>query len=147
MRCGAIASAMARRAVSSPEWRSARTAGPAAQSARTRFEEIRRANLDNCSDGGTSVGGKILPPVRLLGVRPAYPEVLRSQRVGGTVTMDAIIGTDGMTRDVRAVSSSHPDLEQAAVEAVRQWQYSQTLLNCVPIEVSMKVTTRFDSQQ
>ena len=86
-------------------------------------------------------------PIRLINIHPTYPESLRTAKVSGTVTMDAIIGTDGMMREVRAVSSPHPDLENAAVEAVRQWQYSQTMLNCVPIEVRMKVTTHFDSQQ
>jgi TonB family protein len=57
--------------------------------------------------------------------------------------MEALIGTDGNVQDVRVVQSPHPDLDQAAVEAVRQWQYTQTFLNCVPIEVRMKVTTNF----
>jgi TonB family protein len=60
--------------------------------------------------------------------------------------MDAIIGIDGNIKDVRAVSSPHPDLESAAIEAVSQWQFTPTLLNCVPIEVPMKVTTRFNAQ-
>ena len=66
--------------------------------------------------------------------------------IDGVVTMDALIGTDGMVKDVRALDSPHPDLESAAVEAVRQWQFSPTLLNCVPIDVRMHVTTRFAIQ-
>ena len=60
--------------------------------------------------------------------------------------MDAVIGIDGNIQDVRAVTSPHPDLESAAIEAVRQWQFTPTLLNCVPIEVRMKVTTNFSSR-
>jgi TonB family protein len=118
-----------------------------AQRARTRFEEMRRVNLETCSGSVNAVGGRIVVPIRLINIHPEYPESLRNAKMGGKVTLDAIIGTDGMMREVRAVSSPHQDLENAAIEAVRQWQYSQTLLNCVPIEVRMRVTTHFDSQQ
>ena len=57
--------------------------------------------------------------------------------------MDAVIGTDGTVQEVRNVNGPHPDLETAAVAAVRQWQFTPTLLNCEPIDVSMKVTTTF----
>ena len=93
------------------------------------------------------MGGQILAPIRLTNANPRYPENLRAAGIGGVVTMEALIGTDGNIQDVRAVASPHPDLEAAAIEAVRQWQYTPTLLNCVPIEVRMKVTLRFNSQQ
>ena len=57
--------------------------------------------------------------------------------------MDAVIGTDGLVREVDNVHGPDPALEQAAAEAVRQWQFSTTLLNCEPIDVNMHVTTSF----
>lgn len=111
---------------------------------RLRAEAARQRALAKCSSGSSGpVGGDILPPTVLVRVLPQYPADLNSAKVGGVVTMDAVIGTDGTMRDVRAVTSPHPDLESAAVEAVRQWQFSSTLLNCVPIEVRLRVTTRF----
>lgn len=92
------------------------------------------------------IGGRIRPPKKLTDVRPVYPEHLSSTAVGGTVVMDALIGIDGNVRDVSTVSAPHPDLASAAMDAVRQWQFSQTLLNCEPIEVRMKVTTNFKSE-
>ena len=79
-------------------------------------------------------------------VRPVYPENLQTTKIGGAVTMNAVIGTDGFVRDVQNVKGPHPDLEIAAANAVRQWQFSTTLLNCEPIEVDMKVTTTFKAQ-
>jgi len=107
-----------------------------------------REALEKCA--GTvagPIGGQILPPLRLTSVNPRYPENLRTAGVDGVVTLEALIGTDGNIQDVRAISSPHPDLAAAAIEAVRQWQFTPTLLNCVPVEVPMKVTTRFNSQQ
>jgi TonB family protein len=111
---------------------------------RKRIEGIRRSTLEKCDAGDAgATGGRILPPTRLTNAWPVYPENLRAAGVGGVVTVDATIGTDGNIQDIRVVESAHPELETAAVEAVRQWQFTQTLLNCVPIEVHMQVTARF----
>jgi TonB family protein len=112
-----------------------------------RVEAKRRAALEHCGSAPAGpMGGQILAPMRLTNVNPRYPENLRTTGIGGVVKMDAVIGIDGNIQDVRAVSSPHPDLESAAIQAVRQWQYTPTLLNCVPIEVRMKVTTNFSSR-
>ena len=121
----------------------------ARQAARTRAAERQRAALEKCSETpqtAAGIGGQILAPLRVANVNPRYPENLRSAGIAGVVTMEAVIGTDGNVQEVRAVTSPHPDLESAAIEAVRQWQFTPTLLNCVPIEVRMKVTTNFKAQ-
>jgi TonB family protein len=118
------------------------------QKVRARAEERQKAALDRCAGAVPgAMGGQILAPLRLTNVNPRYPESLRTAGTGGVVTLDALIGTDGNIQQVRAISSPHPDLEAAAIEAVRQWQYTPTLLNCVPTEVPMKVTLRFNSPQ
>ncbi len=97
--------------------------------------------------GGVPVGGNIRPPAKLRDVRPEYPAALRAAKVGGTVNMEARIGTDGTVREMRADPSAHPDLAAAAMEAVRGWRFDETLLNCVPIEVSMNVSVTFRPRQ
>jgi TonB family protein len=108
----------------------------------TAFMERERAK---CAAGGaqTNIGGNILAPRKLLDVRPVYPEPLSAAGIGGTVTMDAVIGTDGLVRDLRNIKGDNSDLEAAAANAVRQWRFSTTLLNGEPIEVEMHVTTNF----
>jgi protein TonB len=41
------------------------------------------------------------------------------------------------------VLRSVPLLDQAALDAVRQWEYEPTLLNGVPVPVIMTVTVNF----
>ena len=107
-----------------------------------------RAVLEKCAGAPAGpMGGQILAPRKLNNANPTYPDNLRAAGIGGVVKMEALIGIDGNVQDVRVVESPHPDLEIAAIEAVRQWQYTPTLLNCVPIEVRMIVTTNFNSQQ
>jgi TonB family protein len=111
-----------------------------------RIDELKRRAEEKCGDTVGTVGGSIIPPVKLVNVNPHYPENLRTAGVGGVVTADVVIGVDGHVQDVLNVKSPHPELEAAAVEAVRQWQFSQTLLNCTPTEVPMTVTIRFAVQ-
>jgi TonB family protein len=99
------------------------------------------------SKEGTSIGGNLRPPRKLKDVRPTYPEELQSAGVGGTVVLAARIGTDGNVQEVTVVSAPHPDLASAAADAVRGWQFDPTLLNCVAIDVAMKVTVTFDPQR
>jgi TonB family protein len=107
-------------------------------------EETRQRVAARCSSGGAGpMGGNILAPSKILDVKPQYPEGPANAHVGGVVTLDAVIGTDGTIREVRALHSPDPDLERAAVEAVRQWEFSTTMLNCTPVDVHMRVTVAF----
>ena len=83
--------------------------------------------------------------MKVVHVSPRYPEHLRPAGVRGTVTMRATIDREGEVRQVQDVVASHPDLESPAVEAVRAWKFTATLLNCEPIEVEMTVTVNFSA--
>jgi periplasmic protein TonB len=87
-------------------------------------------------------GGDIKPPVRTVYVAPVYPEIARAARVSGIVVVECTIDPSGRVSDVR-VLTGHPLLNPAAVEAVRQWRYTATRLNNVPVAVLMTVTVRF----
>jgi protein TonB len=90
------------------------------------------------------VGGNIRVPRKLLDVRPVYPPSMRDSGREGVVPIEAIIGTDGAVHSVRVLSANiHPDFAIAAADAVRQWRFIPTLLNGVPVEVTMTVTVKF----
>lgn len=98
----------------------------------------------NCE--ASVVGGRITPPMKLVNAYPMYPEGPRVSGLGGVVRLLARISTDGTVGAVGVIETPHPDLTFATVEAVRQWQFSQTLLNCEPVEVQMVVTANFNIQ-
>jgi protein TonB len=87
-------------------------------------------------------GGNIKTPVRTVYVRPDYPPTAIAARISGTVVIEAIIDTDGTIRDARVLRSV-PLLDAAALAAVRQWRYTPTQLNGVPVAVIMTVTVTF----
>lgn len=88
--------------------------------------------------------GHIVPPMKVADKRPEYPAAMRTSGTSGRVEMKAFIGTDGTVRDVQTIAATNAEFDVAAREAVRQWKFTQTLLNCVPIEVEMNVMTTFD---
>lgn len=88
------------------------------------------------------VGGSILPPQKLKHVAPDYPALARAAHREGIVILEAVIGEDGKVRSVRVLRSIDL-LDQAAVDAVRQWQFTPTRLNGEPVPVVMTVTVSF----
>src|SRR5262245_48216057 len=88
------------------------------------------------------VGGLIKEPKRLKHVDPVYSEMARKARVQGMVILEFTIDPTGHVGDVHVLRGL-PMVEEAAVEAVRQWVYAPTLLDGVPIPVVMAVTLHF----
>ena len=88
------------------------------------------------------VGGQIRQPTKIKDVKPVYPAIAQSARVSGVVMIEATIGEDGKVTDAKVVRSI-PVLDQAALDAVRQWEYTPTLLNGVPVPVVVTVTINF----
>jgi len=90
------------------------------------------------------VGGRIRPPNKIKDVQPVYPALAQAAHVTGVVMIEATIGPDGKVVDAKVVRSI-PMLDQAALDAVPQWEYMPTLLNGVPVPVLMTVTINFKS--
>ena len=87
-------------------------------------------------------GGRLMPPKKIKDVPPVYPALARSAGVSGAVTIEATIGPDGKVADAKVVHSI-PLLDQAALDAVRQWEYLPSMLNGVPVPVLVTVTINF----
>src|SRR6185295_9546962 len=77
------------------------------------------------------VGGSVRAPSRIAAAAPVYPPVAIAARVQGQVILEALIDEQGRVGAVRVLRSV-PLLDAAAVDAVRTWRYTPTLLNGVP---------------
>jgi TonB family protein len=116
-------------------------AGGTVESYRSSF----RKEVQECK--ASTEGGRVRPPRKIKDVRPVYPDDARSAGIGGTVLLQATITADGTVGDVQVLRSVHPALDNAAVEAVKQWEFDGTLLNCSPTPVVMTVSVDFGIQQ
>jgi len=88
------------------------------------------------------VGGAVEAPTRVTYVAPEYPSLARRAHVSGIVVIDAVLSPDGRVTGAKVLRSI-PMLDEAALTAVRQWIYSPTLLDGVPVSVEMTVTVTF----
>ena len=72
------------------------------------------------------VGGAIKQPTKIKDKRPVYPPIAQSARVQGVVIIEATIGPNGRVQEANVLRSI-PLLDAAALDAVKQWQYTPTL--------------------
>jgi protein TonB len=85
-------------------------------------------------------------PRKLFDVHPVYPEIARAAHVEGTVILEAMLDTNGRVTQLKVLRSVSL-LDQAALDAVRQWRYSPSIYYGRPVSVLMTVTVRFTLQQ
>jgi TonB family protein len=103
---------------------------------------VTRRDAPPTDDGALRVGGAIRAPQKILNVSPVYPQEAQDAKVQGVVIIEAKIGADGSVAEAWVLRSI-PMLDQAALDAVRQWRYSPTLMNGVPVPVICTVTVNF----
>ena len=92
--------------------------------------------------GAVRVGGAILQPTKTKHINPVYPKAAQDVKVEGVVILETLIGVDGKITNARVLRSV-PMLDQAALDAVMQWEFTPTRLNGQPVPVLMTVTVQF----
>lgn len=76
-------------------------------------------------------------------VLPVYPPIARQIGAQGPVVLRAVIARDGTVESLHVVSSAHPTLNHAALEAVAQWRFRPYVLNGVAVGVEAQITVNF----
>jgi TonB family protein len=90
-----------------------------------------------------AVGGRIAMPARLVEVQPKYPSFARMSKIQGTVGVSIVIDAFGNVEKAQVVQSI-PQLDNAALEAVRKWKFSPTVVDGVAVPVTMVVRVKFE---
>jgi protein TonB len=91
------------------------------------------------------VGGDVRPPRKVVDVPAVYPQLAIKAQLEGTVVIEATIDPTGHVANA-TVLRSIALLDEAALEAVKKWVYTPTLLNGVPTPIIMTVTVTFRLQ-
>ena len=113
--------------------------------------EISAATRERYMQNRNAGGGSIAPPIKIRDVAPVYPASVRGSGFEGKVVLDGLITTDGTVEvlqilapvDPETMTTVHPDLARAAVEAVGGWRYEPTLLHGVPVDTRMTINITF----
>lgn len=92
-----------------------------------------------------AVGGDVKPARLLSSVPPVYPALAKAQHVSGNVTVDALIDAGGRVTSMTIVSGSTL-LQQAAMDALKQWKYQPATLDGKAVPMHLRVTIQFRIQ-
>jgi protein TonB len=95
--------------------------------------------------GPVRVADLPVAPRKTADARPIYPDVARMARIEGTVVMEAVLDPSGRVTQLHVIKSV-PMLDQAALDAVRQWRYTPSVYGGRPVSVLMTITVRFTLQ-
>ena len=91
-------------------------------------------------------GARLMLPTVLRDVKPHYTAEAMRARVQGAVVVSAIVQADGTVRDVQVLRSLDPvfGLDQAAVNAARQWLFRPGLMAGLPVPVAVTIELSFN---
>ena len=92
-----------------------------------------------------AVGGDVKQAKLISSVLPVYPALAKSQHVSGNVTVDALIDANGRVTTMKVVSGPSL-LQQAAMDALRQWKYQPAMLDGKAVPMHLSVTIQFRAQ-
>jgi protein TonB len=93
--------------------------------------------------GPLRVGGEVLPPVKRHAPPPDYTEIARRARIQGVVQLEAVIDATGAVTRVRVIKGLPMGLDQAAVDAVREWRFTPATFRGKPVAVLYHLTINF----
>jgi len=89
-----------------------------------------------------AVGGDVKQAKLIFSVSPVYPTLAKSQHVSGSVMIDALIDPNGRVTTMKVVSGPTL-LQQAAMDALKQWKYQPASLDGKPVAMHLTVTIQF----
>jgi len=98
------------------------------------------------NDMATRLGPGVLPPQVVHRVEPQYPPRANRQKRAGGVILDAVIPEDGSPRIVRVIQSLDWELDENAINALKQWRFSPAMKDGRPVKVRMNIAINFPSQ-
>lgn len=88
-------------------------------------------------------GGCIAPPIKLNDKKPIFPDSYTGP--GEVVVLKAIIDAIGHVTNLQVVGNPNPDLAQAAMTAVNQWEFEPTRLDGQVVDTNITITVNFKS--
>jgi len=92
-----------------------------------------------------SSGPDIKSATLISSVAPIYPQMAKTQRITGAVTIDALIDVTGHVASM-AIISGPALLQESAKDALRRWKYEPAQLHGKPVPMHMQVTIQFKLQ-
>ncbi|HEX6158526.1 MAG TPA: TonB family protein, partial [Thermoanaerobaculia bacterium] len=99
--------------------------------------------MPQASSGAMRVGGDVKAPTLIRRVEPVMTDEAVRAKIGGIVILECVIDAQGQVTEARVLKPLPFGLDQAAVDAVRQWQFRPGTLHGQPVPVVFNLTVNF----
>jgi TonB family protein len=99
------------------------------------------------SDLPLHVGGDVKPPVIINRVEPIYPALAKESKISGVVIVELVVDHTGVVKDARILKPLPFGLDQAALDAVKQWTFRPATLNGNAVDVIFTITINFRASE
>ncbi|MEA2236457.1 MAG: hypothetical protein QOC81_1181 [Thermoanaerobaculia bacterium] len=124
----------------------------------TRFKDgspiVSRIVMKSAATGGSQslgisgdlplrIGGDVKPPVVINRVEPIYPALAKESGISGIVIVEVTVDRTGIVKDARILKPLPFGLDQAALDAVKQWTFRPATLNGTAVDVLFNLTINF----
>jgi TonB family protein len=102
------------------------------------------ADSDGVDEPVYDVGGDVKSPRVVHRVMPEFTPKSREQHIEGSVILGTVVTSKGEPRQIHVQKSLEKELDQKAVEALRQWQFAPGLKDNKPVATRVSVEMRFN---
>lgn len=121
--------------------------GPIQQAMTVTGQGTPQHQVTRLSSDRLRIGGSVEESHIITKKLPAYPAAAKASGIQGKVMLEAVISKEGVPQELRVLSSPSDDLSESALEAVREWRYSSTLLNGNPVQVLTDIVINYTLSQ
>ena len=109
------------------------------------------SGAQNGASGGGSArspfAGIVQAPLVLSTILPSYPEIARRRGIEGQVMLEIVVDEFGRVEPAIAIMESLPLLDQAAIDAIRQWRFAPARdRDGNPVRAKVRIPLRFTLQ-
>lgn len=95
------------------------------------------------AEAAVPCGGPVTMPRVLQEQKPEYTRSAMRDGVEGTVEVEAVVGIDGGITDARIIRPLHPELDEQALAAVKEWKFAPGTMNGQPVPVLVDIELTF----
>jgi TonB family protein len=88
------------------------------------------------------IGGDVKPPRKIKDVNPEYPADAKDAGIEGVVVVETVVDREGKVSSTKILRSV-PELDQAAIDAIVQWEFEPTYVKGKPVSIRMTITINF----
>lgn len=108
---------------------------------------LRNAELNEliANDMATRIGPGVVPPQVVHRVDPSYSSSANRSKPAGAVVLDAVILEEGIPKILRVIRSLDWELDEIAINALKQWRFSPAMKDGDPVKVRMNIAVSFNA--